>query len=218
MIPARLLAVAEFISDEDVVADIGSDHGLLPLLLVKRGHTYVYASENKRGPYTRLKAATSAAKEVIEVDLADGIKNLPKTVNTLVIAGMGGSLITEILLKYPQSLKNIRKLVLAPQGSEKEVRLTLNKLNFMIVDEKLVVDSGHYYEVVVSRPGKQTLTGFEAVFGPINLKAQSNEFKAKWERIYRLNENILSKPNLTSLKRERLSAEQRAIKEALEER
>src|SRR5690554_2779581 len=98
MLSPRLAAIAAFISSDDIVADIGSDHGKLPLYLNELGHTYVYASENKSGPYNRLKKEIGTPLNgQIEVALKDGLNDLPPHINTVVIAGMGGELIGEIL-------------------------------------------------------------------------------------------------------------------------
>lgn len=217
MIPLRLLAVTAFIKADDVVADIGSDHGYLALHLAKRGHNYVYASENKLGPYRRLKNSTNEARDIIEVTLSDGLEHLPAKVNTLVIAGMGGSLIVDILKKHPEKLANIKKILLAPQGSEGEVRQTLAALNYQLINEKIVKENNHYYEIIVAEPGVCTLNELEVIFGPINLKEKSREFRQKWQRIYEINDNICQNPNITMLKREALNKEQSLIRSVLKE-
>ena len=196
MIPKRLLAIAEFITLEDVVADVGSDHGLLPLLLVTAGHPYVYASENKMGPYLRLREETKEHAAAIEVALSDGVANLPNKVTTLVIAGMGGSLIRRILLANPGNLVNLKKIILAPQGNEAEVRRTLNSLNFVILEEKVIKEGAHYYEIMVAVPGEGLLTEVEETFGPINLMKKSLEFRAKWEEISARNNKLLMNPDI----------------------
>ena len=92
-ISKRLLAIAKMVPTNLPCADIGSDHGLLvKYLLDNQIVPFSYASDNKIGPYNRLKEnlASYISSNKVKVDLIDGIKNLPENCLTLIIAGMGG--------------------------------------------------------------------------------------------------------------------------------
>lgn len=217
MTDGRLLALLSYVTSSDVVGDIGSDHGLIPRYLIKNGHSYVYASDNKIGPYRRLKTALSDLPSgSAEVALQDGIFNLPPRVNTLLISGMGGQLIVEILTKYPDALHNVKKLILGPQGAEKEVRLALGTLGFMITAEE-IVKADKYYEIIVGERGKATYDTFKATFGPLNLKTQSAPFRAKWTEIRAQRLDILKNITLNEIRRHELEGEIQAINRALTE-
>ena len=65
--------------------------------------------------------ASYISSNKVKVDLIDGIKNLPENCLTLIIAGMGGELIKEILVKDFSKLSNVKYILLAPHGKEKEL-------------------------------------------------------------------------------------------------
>ena len=95
----RLQAIYDMVPN-GVVADIGSDHGKLIISLFQNGIiSKGYAIENKKGPYSRLVKAIedSGCSDSIVPMFSDGISELPSDVDTIVIAGMGGFNIIEIL-------------------------------------------------------------------------------------------------------------------------
>ena len=101
--------------------------------------------------YNRLKSELKAYKsDIIEIDLADGLENLPARINTVVIAGMGGELIVSILQAHPAKLVNVQKLILAPHCNAKAVREVLNALNYSISYEEIVVEKEVFYEIIVA--------------------------------------------------------------------
>ena len=110
----RLKAIYNMVP-QGTAADIGADHGKLIIALFEGGViSHGYAVENKHGPYNRLVKALQD-KELIDdiVPLySDGIKDLPEGVHTVIIAGMGGTLIIDILKKYPQKTKQIQTLII----------------------------------------------------------------------------------------------------------
>src|SRR5690554_5924572 len=97
----RLKKVASFVEVGAKVADIGSDHAYLPVYLVSRGiATYAVAGEVNEGPLqsARRQVEKNGLQEKIKTKLGDGLEVLEgEDVNTVVIAGMGGPLITHIL-------------------------------------------------------------------------------------------------------------------------
>ena len=110
----RLETIASLVP-KSVVADIGSDHGKLMIELFNSGKiTKGYAVENKKGPYSRLVKALEEEGIIDNVIpmLSDGITELPKCVNTVVIAGMGGKAIVNILKKDLSKLANVDTLVI----------------------------------------------------------------------------------------------------------
>ena len=107
----RLQAIYDMVPN-GVVADIGSDHGKLIISLFQNGIiSKGYAIENKKGPYSRLVKAIedSGCSDSIVPMFSDGISELPSDVDTIVIAGMGGFNIIEILKAHPLKLKNVKQ-------------------------------------------------------------------------------------------------------------
>ena len=130
----RLQLVASFIDDNSNVIDVGCDHAHLPIYLQEtKKNIKVTASDVNPNP---LKIAKENIKQYglenkIKLDLKDGINNLNKEINTVVISGMGGILISEII-NNKDNLKNIKTLILSPNNEFIKVRKTLNKIGYKI--------------------------------------------------------------------------------------
>lgn len=214
----RLSAIASFIEQGDVVADIGSDHGLLPLWLVKHGHKYVFANENKKDSFARLENAlkTNPGGNLVEASFSSGIEALPENVNTVVIAGMGGQLIIDILGAHSDKLENVERLILAPQGNEGEVRKMISFLGYQIYDEEVVEENGKFYEIIVAHNVPCAVCGVEVLFGPQNLRKKTATFVAKWAAEYTKNEKLLENEKLDVSKRDELIAIQAQIENAID--
>ena len=106
MFLSKRLATIQEMCPKGVVADIGADHGKLIISLVKNNiASHGFAVENKKGPYERLVAAIeeSGFKDKITPIFGDGIEKIPDSVDTLVLAGMGGLNIVSILSKHRNS-------------------------------------------------------------------------------------------------------------------
>lgn len=217
MLSLRLKTLTNYIEQEDVVADIGSDHGYLPIYLAKNGHPFVYACENKKGPYDRLVKSVreSGYQEKITTSLSNGLSEIPTNVNTVVIAGMGGSLISEILVSGSAKLDNVQKLVLLPHNNEKELRKTLTFIGFTITNEEVISEDGKFYELIVAINRPCVVCGVETLFGPYNLREKTPTFIAKWQNIYEENAKLLANEKLSVNRRDELISEQVQIENAI---
>ena len=179
----RLQAIYDLVPHSNVLADIGSDHALLPIALVLNGKvTRAYASEVNEGPYD----ASVKNIEKYEVGnyvsaiLSDGISELSKDVKTISICGMGGSLIVDILDKGKDKLETVDTLVLEPNNNEETVRIWLMNNGFEVAFEKLVEEDGRYYEIIKAIKGNASYSKQELLFGPVLLKEKSDVFVNKW--------------------------------------
>ncbi len=180
-LPTRLLAITQYIDCNDHVADIGSDHGLLPLFLAEQNQAYIYASDNKKGPYERLKKELSKSAKPVNVALSDGLFELPTNIDTLVIAGMGGELIASILSNGQEHLDHIKKLILVPHGQEQELRQVISYLGFSIQDEQVIEEDGKFYELIYALNQPCFVCGIESMFGPVNIRKKTPAFLRKWQ-------------------------------------
>ena len=199
-----------------VVADIGADHGKLIIALFEGGIiSHGYAVENKKGPYTRLvKALTDRGLEEDIVPLfSDGIRDLPSSVHTVIIAGMGGSLIVDILKKYPGKTKQIDTLIVDAHNAVPKVREEVCKLGFIIADEKMVKEDDIFYEIIkFVRADIATYGENDIEFGPIFRQEKSAIFKDKYEsRIHEI-DNLLNNKNLPENRVDELNKEKERIK------
>lgn len=160
----RLLAIASFIKESSVVADIGADHGLLSVYLIENNIAKeVFAVENKIGPFSTLEKNTKKYPQ-IKVSLSDGISAIPEEVDTVVIAGMGGILISDILKKNKEKLEHVKNIIIDAHRDLELVRNTLNKLEFEFEKEVLVKENV-FYHVMSTHQGKKKLTPAELEFG-----------------------------------------------------
>lgn len=189
-ISLRLQTIATFVPQGSVLADIGSDHGhLLAYLLAENRLDHGYATELKNGPYLRLKTRFINEPRII-VYQADGLEHLPRDVTSIVIAGMGGLLITKILEKQLPRLQSIEHLILCPHQQEKELRTFMMTHGFHVSDETIIAEAGQFYSVIVYRVGPMTYDERELEYGPFNLKRRPQvlldkmqQRKAEIERI-----------------------------------
>lgn len=179
----RLQAIYDLVPQSNVLADIGSDHAMLPIALVLNGKvTRAYASEVNEGPYE----ATVKNIEKYEVEnyvtavLSDGISELSKDVTTISICGMGGSLIVDILDKDKDKLESVTTLVLEPNNNEESVRIWLMNNGFEVAFEKLIEEDGRFYEIIKAVKGVVNYSKEELLFGPVLLKEKSEVFVTKW--------------------------------------
>lgn len=145
----RLSAVASFVTGE-TAADIGTDHGFLPVWLIRnKVCRRVIAADIAQAPLKRAKKTVldSGFEHDIELRLADGLSGITENeTDTVIIAGMGGETISGILERSGWSFEN-KVLVLQPMSKIAELRRWLDKNGFSVTGEKLTEDDGSLYRV-----------------------------------------------------------------------
>lgn len=170
----RLKAAAALIIPGRPVADIGTDHLLLPLYLVQNGIVpRVIASDKARPPYENALALAQEQRldQLIELRLGEGLEVLnPGEAATIVIAGMGGRLIRDILAAGGAVLVGKPRLVLQPQKDAALLRRWLAQQGWRVIAETMAYEGGHYYQLLAAEPGEMRLTRAEAEFGPCLLR------------------------------------------------
>lgn len=165
----RLEAVASMVTKGNIVADIGTDHGYIPIYLVKNGICpAAFAMDINDGPLLRAKEhiLEEGLEEKIELIKSDGMKGLKgHRADTAVVAGMGGELICKILEESPV-LEEINELVLSPHSEVAKVRECVVKKGYCIIEEKMVLDYGKYYTVIKATKGEsESYSKFDYEFG-----------------------------------------------------
>lgn len=190
----RIKAIANFINENDIVADIGCDHGyLLKLAIEDKNIKKGYAVDNKEGPLNSAKNNLKQYNNIIYIQ-SDGLTQVnEKDINCVVIAGMGGMLINKIFDDSKEKFINVNKIIVCPNRNIDKVRLNFINNGFMIVLEDIVYEDGKYYEVIVFEKGKQLLSKKELYFGPYLLKNKSPIFINKWTEYYNKINNINNK-------------------------
>ncbi len=145
-----------------VVADIGTDHGLLPLRLLASGRAVrCIASEPTAARLAKAEAVASAgpARRALELRVGDGLAVLSPGdgVDVAVIAGLGGHAIVRILDHPARARLALRRLVLQPQTDASLVRTWIVEHGFRHVEERLVRDRGRFYPLIAAEPGREPL-------------------------------------------------------------
>lgn len=148
----RLEKIAMMVSPGKVVADIGTDHGFVPIFLVKKGTvSRAIASDVREGPLKRAREHIEAAglSDRIECRLGDGLQTLKRgEADRVILSGMGGKLIIRLLSDAHETVSGIPELILSPHTGAPEVRRYLGKAGFRIEDEDLIKEDGKYYTVI----------------------------------------------------------------------
>jgi tRNA (adenine22-N1)-methyltransferase len=155
----RLRAISNLVDEGATIADIGTDHGYIPIYLAKNNIIkYAIACDVNKKP---LDKANKNIKQYnlnncIETRLSDGLDKLnEEEVDTVIIAGMGGLLIDKILMKNADVAKSINKLILSPHSDIEVVRRTIHKLNYKIIEEKLIKEDNKYYNIICAVKGTE---------------------------------------------------------------
>lgn len=147
----RLGIIASFIEDGDSIVDIGTDHGYIPIYLVKKGIcNKAIAGDINKGPIER------AEKNILKERLNDkiicrlggGFSVVSEgEVDACVIAGMGGDLIIEIIENDIDKFKKLKYAVIQPVQNVDVFRKNLYNKGFKILNEKMCIDDGKFYEI-----------------------------------------------------------------------
>jgi len=184
---ARLEAVASFVEQGAILADIGSDHAYLPCHLVKLGRiTKAIAGEVVKGPFES--AVNNVRKKglsnEITVRLANGLKAIHDNdgVDTISIAGMGGPLIASILSDGYEKLANVKRIVTQPNIHASSIREWAVQNGWKIIDEEILKEDHKIYEIIVLERGQADYNELEMMVGPFLLKQKSEVFIEKWKR------------------------------------
>lgn len=153
----RLEAIAKMVDKCDVIADIGTDHGYLPIYLIKKGYCKkAIASDINEGPIE--KAEKNVKKEkldsLIQLRLGAGLSTIKKNeVNAAVIAGMGGNLIKDIIESDKEIFKRLDFLIAQPVQNPEVFRKYVYESGYSVIDENVVKDDGKYYQILKIKYG-----------------------------------------------------------------
>lgn len=153
----RLKAIADFVPKDSVVADIGTDHGYIPAYLIYSGIcNKVIGTDISKGS---LKKIIEYVKQLnyekkVQTRLGNGLEPIiTNEIDTVIIAGMGGLLIRDILQKDLEKTNSITHFIFQPMIAAKELREYLVNNKFQIVDEELVYEENKYYEIIYAKKG-----------------------------------------------------------------
>ena len=191
----RLKAVANLVSQDVSLADVGTDHGYIPIYLMKTGKiSKAIAMDVNAGPLKRAKDHIIEQDVSIETRLSDGVSSLQVgEVDCVVVAGMGGSLTIHILEEGRQIFHTLREFVLQPQSEIKKVREYLFHNGYSIVEEDMIFEDGKFYPMMkVVKGESEAYNAMELCFGKVLLKKQHPVLKQFLEKEYAKKNNIMN--------------------------
>ena len=166
----RLYAVAGLVTEGASVADVGTDHGYIPIYLMQQNiASKVIALDINGGPLERARMHIIGynLKGQIETRLSDGLSAVkPGEVDTMIAAGMGGGLVIKILEDGREVVKSLKACILQPQSEVWRVRRYLLDHHMDIIDEDMVEEDGKYYPMMRVIHGESPrYTECEYIFG-----------------------------------------------------
>jgi len=172
----RLNAVAQMVTVGNTIADIGTDHGFLPIELVRSNKCpKAFAMDIGQGPLDRAieHVAAEGLTDKIQCRLSNGFEKLDMDeADTAVIAGMGGDLMASIILSKPGVTS---EMVLSPHTHPELVRKALHKSGYVIIDENMIEDMGKVYVIIKAKKGKEkeNYSETEYMFGRILIEKKN---------------------------------------------
>lgn len=173
----RLKTIADLVPKNSIVADVGTDHGYIPIYLITNNISKkIIATDINKGPLDNAKESIEEYKltNYIETRLGSGLKPIePKEIDVVIIAGMGGLLIRDILQENIKKTKTIDTLILQPMIAAEEVRIWLENNNYIILKEKLAKEDNKIYEIILAKKGHMEIS--DSIYYEIGPKLMENK-------------------------------------------
>ncbi|UAC47279.1 tRNA (adenine(22)-N(1))-methyltransferase TrmK [Bacillus aquiflavi] len=186
---ARLAAVAKYIPKGARLADIGSDHAYLPCYAVKEEIVpFAIAGEIADGPFLSAKkqVENEGLTQKISVRKGDGLAVIERgEVDCITIAGMGGTLIINILDHNKEKLQEVQRVILQPNIGARYIRKWFLENGWELITEEILQEDGKVYEILIGEKGNpykpyEQMLDSGLLLGPF-LQVEKNEaFKQKW--------------------------------------
>lgn len=147
-----MLALADLVIPGCRLADVGCDHGYIPIYLCRTEKIpSAIAMDINRGPLERAgkHIAECGLSDRIETRLSDGLEQLRgDEADAVLIAGMGGCLMCRILTAHSGVPESVTELILQPQSDIDRVRRCIRDIGFSITDEDMVEEDGKFYPMI----------------------------------------------------------------------
>lgn len=222
----RLQAVADLLSKDLCVADIGTDHGYIPIYCITSGKSSkVIAMDINEGPLLRAKRniAEHGLTEQIETRISDGVTALKQgECDAVIVAGMGGALVIKIMEAGEQIFRSLQEFVLQPQSELEKVRQYLCGHGYDIIAEDMVLEEGKFYPMMkVINQNTSCYNKMELRYGKFLLKQRHPVLQQFLEKEMQMKEQILRQLGHDTgvhieKRKQELYEELLVIKEALE--
>lgn len=223
----RLAAIGALVTQGNRLADIGCDHGYLPIYLIQCRHIpRAIAMDVRPGPLSRARENIEAygLLDYIELRMSDGLEALkPGEAQTVTVAGMGGPLMEGILRRGARRLSSVEELILQPQSHIEHFRRFLRELPFTVVCEDMVLEDGKYYPMMRLTRGEPKDEWDEAdyKYGKCLLRrrhpALKDYLQREADKLEKLETELRLADGFRAAKRlEQIRREQACVREAME--
>ncbi len=195
----RLVTVTSMVTKGNRVADVGCDHGFVPIFLVESGISpSALAADVRPGPLSRAKEhiREHGLEEKIQTKLSDGLSNIrPGEADSLIMSGIGGILMIRLLSDNCETAKSFQELILSPQSELADVRRYLVANGYFIEYEHILCDDGKFYFIfhVVVQKDERDWSDDEYHYGKEICAEDLDTFLAYLEREKRQYEQIFEK-------------------------
>lgn len=217
----RLQTIASFVKKDTIIADIGTDHAHVPIYLIQNGIIQkAYALDINEGPLKKAKENIKnfGYENKIITILSNGLDKLsPYEVDTIIIAGMGGELIIDILERGEKFHR--QTFILSPHTKICLVREYLLNNGFSILKEDMCIDEGKYYTVIEAKFTQNDIscTDRELLFGKYLIENKNLILLKFLEKEKHKYEQIISNKGLNNIRKKELLNKLAIIKETINE-
>lgn len=193
---ARLDTIAKLVPSFGGVADVGTDHGYIPVWLAQNGHRgALFATDINKAPLEHAKqtATEYGQDDKILFYLGDGLGTLENgNISTVIIAGMGGENIAGILAAAPWTKDNSCLLILQPMSKSPFLRKWLFENGYKVLSEQLI-DDGTIYEILTAKAGEDApYSPAELLVGHKQLISSSPLFKNRLNNLIEKSKRAVS--------------------------
>lgn len=221
---ARMEMLLAMAGEGKTFADIGCDHGYVTIAAIQRNlFQKGIAMDINKGPLEAAKnnARTYGVSSFAEFRLSNGLEKLSENeADTILIAGMGGPLICDILSREMKVAKSAEKLILSPQSDIPAFRKFVLDNGFKIEDEDMIKDEGKYYfafKLSVSDDNEYPFGELGLRYGGLLLKKKHPVLKEYLEKQKLITLELMEKPGIAGTpKAEEFKTEYRYLNESME--
>ncbi len=218
----RLKTIGDLVEEGSFCFDVGCDHALLDIYLVKRNlGIKALASDILEGPVQEAKKNISKENLSTEIEVVkgDGLSTYREGIDTIIISGMGGRNMIGIFKRNLGVLRKVSTILLSPNNYQEEVKRFLCHNGFYIDDEIFVKEKKFIYQIIKFKRGKRYYSNKQYFFGPVFLEKKGNLFNEYYEREKKSREIILGLlPKKFHLQRRKHQRKLKLITKVLEEK
>ena len=179
----KLKTIAQLVKNDNIIADIGTDHGLLPIYMLKNNLCkFAYATDiNSKSLDCAIRNFKKYGVEInFKMVQSDGFEKLQKQkIDVAIITGLGTKKILEIL---SQKNPNISRFILCASDNSMPLRKWVADNNYFIENEKIIYENKIFYEIIVVnlKEGVSVNNKYDQYFGPILIKERNIYFIGKY--------------------------------------